>query len=251
MGPYDETQLRKVADAPTIKIIEKWHSVTDSVIGRPIPVVVDNRRNNPNQASTKDEMNTAFPAGYQGKVVLSVWLDSFPAFKPILLTHEVGHWVLKLQGFRSFIRTPRDPMAEGLFNDMASHRPLYALRKSMGHDSQPEADSRCDHDIELCSQPGKGDELLSALYLADDLLNCSWKKREKLKWALSKYRPNAMKIATKIIRVSSEFDLYSPMSNVAFREKLVRKLNMPGKWTEKDDATEIKKLIVEVEGTQP
>jgi hypothetical protein len=60
-----------------------------------------------------------------------------------------------------------------------------------------------------------------------------------------------MKIATKIIRVSSEFDLYSPMSNVAFREKLVRKLNMPGKWTEKDEATEIKKLIVEVEGTQP
>jgi hypothetical protein len=247
MAPYRENQLRKIADPPTIKAIDTWHSLSTQVIGRPLEVVVDNRRNNPQFSSFDGELNVAIPAGYQGRVVLSVWLDSFPNYNPLMLTHEVGHWILHLQGFRGFIRQPRDGKVEGLFNDVASHLPLYAFQKSIGHDPQTEIDSRCDHNIRLCKNASGADTLLSALLLSDDLLNCSWKKRQELEWTIRKYQPDIMKQVDKIISIASDFNLSNPVANLAFRKGLLKKLNMPGKWVEKDDVKATKELILHIE----
>ena len=219
------------------------------MLGRPLEVVAENRRKNPQPVSFFDgQVNFARPAGYQRQVVLSVWLDSFPDYSPLMLTHEVGHWILNFRGFRGFVRQPREPNVEGLVNSLAHHPPLYVLQKSVGHDPKPEIDSRCDHNIRLCSEHRKEDPLLSALYISDDLLNCSWKKRRELEWVVAKYRPKTMKLVTRITNMAADFDLSDPLINLAFLKKLLKKLKMPGRWIEKDDERTTRELISEVEG---
>ena len=232
-------------------MIDLWHSVSKSALGRPIEVVADNRRNHPELRMMKDEYNVAFPAGYKGKVVLSVWLESFPNLKPLILNHEIGHWVLKFKGFRGMICNPRDKLKEGLLNDVASHRPLYCLQKSVGHDPQSEVDSRYDHNIKLYSQPGFPDKVVSVLYLVDDLLNCSYKKRSQLEWTLRRNHPSILQIVERILTIASNHDLSIPDQNVEFRKKLVKELNLSGVWSEKDDVKSTKSLIFEVEGRAP
>jgi len=97
--PFLENEIRKLADIPTNRMVDLWHDVCNSTLNRPLEVVVENRWKHPRLSSSRHEVNTAFPAGYKGKVVLSVWVESFPDLKPILISHEVGHWVLNLQGF--------------------------------------------------------------------------------------------------------------------------------------------------------
>jgi len=252
MGPYEDSEILKTADSPTARAIEIWRSESSKALGKPLEVVIDNRRNNPNFASINGEFNTAFPLGYKNRVVLSVWLDSFPRYKPLTLTHEIGHWTLKFQGFHAFLRQPREPMLEGLFNDAASHLPLYAFQKSIGHNPQVDIDSRCEHDIRLSAQSTKGDPIICGLMMADDWMNCSaYKMRQKLKWTLQKYQPQSWIVLEKILKVRARYDLIKPDSNIKFRKELIETLNLPGTWTEKDDIQETKKLILEIEGDKP
>jgi hypothetical protein len=252
MAPYREDQIRKIADAPTIKAIDMWRSLTARAFGKPLEVVVDNRRNNPRRqynAPVDGELSFAMPCGYKGQVVLSVWLEPFPKYNPLALTHEIGHWILHLQGFRGFIRQPRSSTLEGLFNDVASHPPLYALQRSIGHDPQAGIDSKCNHNIVLCSQPKKGDPVICGLMLADDWLNCSsYKMRQKLKWTVQKYQPQTWAVLESILKTKSEYDILKADTNFAFRRALIERLKITGKWTEKDDIEGTKKLIIEIEG---
>ena len=248
MAPYQESELRRLADVPTIRMIDLWHSLCNKLLGRSIEVVVDNRRNNPELRSSPHEVNMARPAGYKGKVVLSVWLESFPNLKLLVVAHEIGHWVLYLQGFRAIFCDPRNLALEGLLNSLASHVPLYALQRSVGHDPQVEIDSRCDHDIRLFSGPNTVDELSSALCLADDLLNCSFKKRPQLKWILRKNYPETLELVERIVAIASDHNLLNPEQNIAFRRRLIKEMKLEGAWTESDNVNSIKDLILEVEG---
>lgn len=251
MTPYRESQFRKLADPPTLAMINEWHSVSNSVLARPIEIVVDDRRNNPKIPPIPGEINLAYPIAIKQEVVLGVWVESFPSLKLQTVAHEIGHWVLKLRGFRGMLRQPRDIPREGIFNDVASHRPLYALQRSTGYDPQNEVDSRCDHDIKLCSQRGAIDEKLSALYFADDLLNGSYKKRRQLKSALRKKQPNTLRYVDRILHVASEHDPLNPEQNIAFRRMLVKELKLAGTWSEQDDIKRTKELIKKAEGKAP
>jgi len=236
MAPYQESELLKRTDAATRKMIDLWHSVSEKVLGRPVEVVVDNRRVDPELRSILYEVNMARPGRYKEKVVLAVLLESFPTLKPPLITHEIGHWVLKLQGFRGMIRHPRDKEMEGLLNDVASRVPLYALQRSVGHDPQHEVDSRCDQDIETFTHPVPWDEVRKALYLADDLLNCSFDKREQLKSTLRRNHPTTLKTVERIVANASDYNLLNPEQNIAFRREIIREMKLEGEWSEFDDA---------------
>jgi len=249
MTPYRESELLRLTDMGTSKMIDRWHSVSEKVVGRPIEVVVDNRRVVPEFRSIPYEVNVARPVGYKRKVVLAVLLDSFPTLKPLLVTHEIGHWVLKLQGFRGMIRHPRDQETEGLLNDVGGHVPLYDLQRSVGHDAQHEVDSRCDQDIETFSRPVAWDEVRKTLYLADDLLNGSFEKRQRLKSALHRNHATALETVEMIVAISSEYNLLDPEQNMTFRRRVVTEMRLEGEWSEHDDVKQIKDLILEVEGT--
>jgi len=121
----------------------------------------------------------------------------------------------------------------------------YAPRKRGGSYFQ---DSRCDQDVRLFSQPGAAGEAVSALCLADDLLNCPFKKRAQLKWALHQNRPNTLRLVERIVDIASGHDLFDPEQNIEFRRKLVKEMTLGGVSSEPDEAKSMKDLILEVEG---
>jgi hypothetical protein len=250
MAPYREEQIRKTADAPTIKAIDMWRLLSTQVLGKPLEVIVDNRRNMPlaeYNAPIDGELSFAATLGYKGQVVLSVWLEPFPKYNPITLTHEIAHWILHLQGYHGLIRAPRYGLLEGEINDLASHKLVHALQRSIGHEPQVEIDSRGNHNIRLSSQSKKADPIIFGLMLADDWLNCSYKIRQKLKWTLQKYQPQTWAVVESILKTASQYVLSQPDANLAFRKEVLKNLKITGNWTEKDEIERTKKLILEVE----
>jgi len=243
--PFLESEVRKLTDSPTNKMIDLWHEMCKGKFNRSIEIVVENRRRHPQFRSTPHEVNTAFPTSYKARAVLSIWVESFPGLRPMIISHEIGHWVLKLQGFRGMFRRPRDFFLEGLLNSLATHPPLYRLQRQVGHDPQNDIDARCDHYRQLFSQHGRADDLTSALGLADDLMNCSFKNRQQLEWTLSKNRVNTQRLVERILNIASNYDLYDAESNVAFRRTLVNEMKL-GNWVSSDDLKPIKDLILEV-----
>lgn len=97
-------------------------------------------------------------------------------------------------------------------------------------------------------RPGPIDDASSALYLADDFLNCSYKKRGQMKQALRKKHPNTMRYVERIVRIASQHDLLNPEQSIAFRRRLIKELKLRGVWSEQDDVSRIKDLILKVEG---
>jgi len=240
MPPYREDQLRRLVDQPTNKMIDQWSAISQGIVGRPIEVVVDNRRNHPVYRRFTHEVNTAIPAVYKGQVVLSVWLESFP--KLDLVSHEIGHWVLKLKGFSSLSCQPPSRYQEYL-NSLASHPPLYDFQRRLGSHPEVEIEARTDHDIRLCLQPKtKEDQVASALYLSDDLLNCSQEKREELRCVVSNNYPQVMMSIQIVLDAASKHNLLDPVQNLMFRKSLADKLKLYGRWSEARDVSELKDL---------
>ena len=247
--PLLEREICKLTDNPTCTMINIWHDICDYALRRRIEVVAESRRKHPKLRYSQHEINTAFPAGYKGKVVLSVWVESFPALKPIVMSHEVGHWVLNLRGFRGMLHCPRHSDTEVLLNSLASHPPLYRLQREAGHDPQAEIDSSCDQNSRLFSQPGRINEVTGALRLADDILNCSFKNRERLEWTLGRNHPNTLRLVNRIVALASDYNLLDPEENIAFRKKLIEEMNLGDTWRDSDNIEAIRKLIQKVEGT--
>jgi hypothetical protein len=170
----------------------------------------------------------------EGKVVLSLWLDSLSNVNPILVTHEIGHWVLKLQGFQGFIYQPKKHSdIEILLNSMAHHPPLYALQRSFGHEPQ--------------ETKGRQSWTRNALLLADDLINCSEAYRTHLKKIVSKKHPLTTKLLEKILILPPYYNLLNPDQNLKFSKKVILDLKLGDGWYEID---EVKTLISMVDQAQ-
>jgi hypothetical protein len=235
---HREADLRQIANPATLSVINKWTELSKTVVERAIEIVVDH----PSRTNIRlgDEDNFAVPAKFRGVPVLGVFVHAYPNIDQYIVSHEIGHWILKLQGFSSIISKPRNFRPEALLNSLASHPPLYELLVTFGHNPQIEIDSRTDHNIGLVSQLRERleDPKNSALYLADDVLNCSSEKRVQLESKLQVHRPEIMSLLQKIISIRSSYDLSHRKSNMAFRKHLVSELNLGGEWDEHDDIKE-------------
>jgi hypothetical protein len=247
MPPYRDSALRRIADTATIEMMDLWKAETIRVVGQPIEIIADNRRNSVRFRSFEGQLSTAMPEKYGGQLALRLWLEVFPNPDMLIIAHEIGHWVLKLQGFQNLACEPPHPRGP-LLNDVASHVPLYALQRSVGHNPQPEIDLRTDHNIGLCSE-GKGksvDEKTSALLFADDRLNCSATKREQLIAALRENLPEVSKLVEVIVRTAEGYDLLNTQQSLSFRYKLVEVLELEGKWKAVDEVEALKRHLREV-----
>jgi hypothetical protein len=214
--------------------------------------MIGNRREHRQLSSFSGELYVAFPVIIEGKVVLSLWLDSLSNVNPILVTHEIGHWVLKLQGFQGFIYQPKKHSdIEILLNSMAHHPPLYALQRSFGHEPQLEIDSRSIDNIEVFSKEketkGRQSWTRNALLLADDLINCSEAYRTHLKKIVSKKHPLTTKLLEKILILPPYYNLLNPDQNLKFSKKVILDLKLGDGWYEID---EVKTLISMVDQAQ-
>jgi len=228
-------------------MLNLWHSLCKEKIGIPIEVMIGNRREHPQLKSTVGEVYTAFPVIIEGKIVLSLWLDSLSNVNSIIVTHEIGHWVLKLKGFRGMIYQPEKHCdIEILLNSMAHHPPLYALQRSLGHEPQIEIDSRADHDIKIFSKERETSKkqfrVKNALLLADDFLNCSSEKRMQLEEIVKRRHLNTARYLWKILSIASHYNLLNPKQNLRFSRKVIRKLKLGDEWYVADELEELIKM---------
>lgn len=247
MKLYPETSVRQGVDKPTIAMLDLWQSLSEQTIGIPIEAMVGNRKEQPQLSSYSGEINTAFPHIIKGKLVLVLWLEPVSDVKDIIITHEIGHWILKLQGFQTFQRRrQKHSNIEIMLNSTSQHPPLYALQRSIGHEPQAEVDSRCIHNIKLFS---KGKELKqrklwvnNALMLADDAFN-SENNRQILINVLRARHPNTLNLLRKLIELESSYDLLVPDQNLNFCRQVIETLKLGDDWYNPDEVESLASMV--------
>lgn len=250
MKLYRETAIRKQGDKPTIAMLDLWQSLSVQTIGVPIEVMVGNRKEqtlHPQLRSYPGKINTELPEIFKGKVRLIVWLESLSDIKYIIITHEIGHWILKLRGFQPFmVRGRENSEIEIFLNSMAEHPPLYALQRSIGHEPQAEIDSRCLHNIKLFSKVKEAQQrevrIRNALMLADDIFN-SEENRQLLINVLTQRHPNTLNLLRKLIELESSYDLLVPDQNLNFREQVIEVLELGQGWNKRDEVKNLSSLV--------
>jgi hypothetical protein len=213
-----------------------------------IEIMIGNRRENPQLSSFAGELYTAFPTVVEKKVVLSVWLDYLTNVNSMLVTHEIGHWVLKLQGFHGMIYQPKKHCdMEILLNSLVQHPPLYALQRSLGHEPQIEIDLRANHNIKISSYSretgGRQLWVNNALLLADDLINCSDEERKKLMEAVSEKHPNTRRLIEKVLDAVPYYDLLNAEQNLRFTKRIIKNLELKGTWNAPDELKELVSMV--------
>jgi hypothetical protein len=176
MEYISEIDLNKRVDHATQEMLKSWHDYCLDRIGNNLQVVVADRRLNAALVN-QPGFNTAFPYKIDEDLCLVLWLDSVQTLDSILITHELGHWLLKLQGFKAFTNT-HNPYGEIVtsLNSLAQHPALYKLQRSFGHDPQAMIDSKTNQDTSSFSNEPEGrSELwaMDSLLAADDILNSS------------------------------------------------------------------------------
>jgi len=247
MKLYPETGIRKGVDKPTIAVLDLWKSLSEQIIGIPIEVMIGNRKEQPQLRSFSGEVNTAFPHIIEGKLRLVLWLEPLSDVKDIIITHEIGHWILKLRGFQAFQRKrQKHSNIEIMLNSMAQHPPLYALQRSIGHEPQDEIDSRCLHNIRLFSKGKKAQQkevwICNALMLADDIFN-SEENRYPLINVISMRHPNTSELLKKLIELKSSYNLLVPDQNQIFCEQIIKALKLGDDWYNPDEVKGLASMV--------
>jgi len=253
MKLYRETAIYKRADKATIAMLDLWRSLSEEKVGVQIEVMAGNRREHQQLSSFSGELNTAWPVTVEGKVVLTLWLDSFINVNPLVITHEIGHWVLKLQGVLGFIYQPQPHSnIEILLNSFAHHPLLYALQRSLGHEPQPEIDSRVLNDIKVFSNKKETRDtqswIANALLFADDLTNCSDTYQKRLKGVVKRKHPNTAKLLNRILALVPHYNPIRPDKNFQFsrrpiQRRIIKDLKLGAGWREIDEAETLKSMV--------
>lgn len=249
MKIYRETALRKPEDKAIIAMLDLWHSLSEQKIGASIEVMVGNRKEHQNLKTFSGELYTAMPQIIEGKAALVLWVNDIKKpVEEIIITHEIGHCILKLQGFKAFQRKhQKHSNIEIMLNSMAHHPPLYELQRSIGHDPQVEIDLRCIHNIKLFSK-GKKEahqkevRIQNTLMLADDYFN-SEENRYPLINVISKRHPNTSKLLKKLIELKSSYNLLVPDQNMIFCEQIIEELELGDDWYNPDEVEGLVSMV--------
>lgn len=251
MKIYHETALIEQADGPTMAMLDLWRSLSLQETGAAIEVMIGNRKENPQLKSFTGELYIAYPRVIGGKVVLALWMDSLRSVKSIIVTHELGHWILKLQGFSGVIYTrQKHNNTEILLNSMAHHPPLYNLQRSVGHEPQEEIDSRCENDIRIFSRDKESKRreiwVSNAFLLFDDVLNCSEQNRGALENVVSRRHPKTWKLVKEVLELARSYDLLDANGNATFCQKVIEGLELGKEWKKLDEVEGLMRLVQKV-----
>ncbi len=229
-----EADLRAQDDQPTVAMLDLWGSLAQEKVAVPIEVVAIDRREYPPTSKFQGELNTAVPMIVGGRVVLALLLEvEDGSFEEIQVTHEIGHWVLNLQGSLK-IRHRQDPsgnLGVGI-SSMATHPALYELQRSIGHDPLIEIDRRARQNAEQFSKQPEGQSptkhMEFAVMLADDLMNCSEDLRPPLKEVVRENQPHTARYLDIVLDTASHYDLLPVGQPHKFMRRLVRNLGLKG-----------------------
>lgn len=250
MKPFPESYIRENADGPTLKMLDLWKKISEDIIGRSIEVMIGDRKDNPELKYVDGEINAAYPGVYEGKVVLPIWLEHPKTFDPLIITHEIGHWILLITGFKGLVnKFGRQSGIDINMNSLAQHIPLYKLQREFGHDPQNIIDTRAKTNLNTLA---RGTEFLLgdrwaefALLFADDISNCSEEIKKDIMEILQEDYPVTLSFLEKITSILSKYDLNDPKSNLAFLKNLVNTLYLGEGWKVMDEVVELRQMIIE------
>ncbi len=245
-----ESAILKQADEPTEKMLALWHKLCRDVLNGDLEVGVASRREYKPTKHLEGEINFAIPLSVNGNPMLVLFFDNLKSVEHVLITHELGHEILKLQGFKG-IQKSNEPHSneEILFNSMCQHPALYVLQRSLGHDPQHEIDKKARHDLSLLKpepfalyrlKPKISAE--TVLYLADSILNCHPDISEALFAKLDDIRPEAAKCIRDICCIHDSFDPTKLDSYPAFVQAIMQRLRFGAEWTILDEIPGLKAL---------
>ncbi len=100
MEYFPEDVLRDYGDEPTNLMLDLWHKECLKQFKNDIEVIMVDRRHNPQLRDIPGTVNSASPCVFDNKMHLALWLESVYPLEPVLVTHELGHWILALRGFK-------------------------------------------------------------------------------------------------------------------------------------------------------
>jgi len=246
MNLFKEKTLIEQSDEPVRKMLKTWHELCIQKVSFDIEVLVGNRKDNKDLSHFRGELNTAYPHLIENEVRLVLWLDSFSNVDRRIITHELGHWVLNLKGYRSLIYKD-DRNLDIFLNSLCSHPQLYSLQKSLGHNPQDIIDDRAKSNIDVFKKDKEPTNktliIKNALILADDFINCSENVKKNLTVALFYNHQSTLKLVNKIVKLKQYYDLTHVSKNFNFMKKIIQIINLDiGKWLENDNIKELKEL---------
>lgn len=235
-----EKSIREKTDEPTRKMIDLWHKLCKENYGETYEVLLGNRHDHKQLKEFKGELNTAFPGHVKGKNVIVIWLEQLKAVDFVMITHELGHFVLHLSNFDTYTyKKTEQSNIEILLNSMAHHPALYNLQRSLGHKPQYIIDDRAKDNIEKFSKTPEPDIknlwIENALLLSDDIINSSKILNEKLKRIISSNHPKTFNYIDKILSLTPYYDLFKPHRNIRFMKKVIDVLDIDKGWWDKRD----------------
>jgi hypothetical protein len=240
---YPETELRNKTDMPTIKMLDLWHEECRKRLESDIPVQIADRKENPRFKDFDSPFSTATPQELENKLCLVLWLESMEPLDCLLVTHELGHFVLALQGFKCLIDS-YSPSGEigGMLNSFAQHPPLFVLQRALGHEPQQMIDAKVRYDISIYEGMNRlPDEyyIRDGLLVADDLNNCSPDEKQRLIQAVSRKYPKIYNVARIVLESLQYYVLNNPKENFKLLRNLRKVLKLGSSWVELDYAAKL------------
>jgi hypothetical protein len=246
-----ENEIRKQADKPTNKMVDLWQQLCLKEIGHSVEVLVFNRRDSP-YLENCDGVNTNYLINWKGNASLGLFLDDTLNLNYKIVTHELGHWILKLQG-EKLVRNNDEEFGVGiemLLNNLCSHPALYKIQRSVGHEPQREIDSRTNHDIVLASKIVETDDpqnqIENAIYFSDDLINCSENHRKGLQRIISNKLPRTDKMINIILEIKGTKDISIIENANTFPLEIIKQLRLGGNWSVGNSVEVLKNFVLKL-----
>lgn len=246
---WTEETLRDGADEAIIRCLDLWHSLCERHFQTRVEVRVGSRKDCPFTAQIRGELHTAIPICHEGKVILLLLFDDTSCVEEVIVTHELGHWVIKLQGYLGLIyHDARHSNEEILLGSLAHHSPLYKLQRSLGHEPQIEIDNRATHNVEVFGRSSERQvdlrsRRLNALILGDDLLHCSEEYAALLRTTLARNHPTTLSYVDTILETIPHYDYLFPTGNADCFLRVAQNLRLTGRWEPVDESMAIRELI--------
>lgn len=234
----------------TIPMLELWKELSQQTFGTVIEVGIANRQEHDQLKHVKGELNTGYIHNINGKTMLVIYVNSTKNVQDIIVSHEIGHWALKLQGYKAMKNKDTEhSFVEVLLNSMCHHIPLYKLQREQRADPQPEIDNRTKHNRKLFSNENESKTSIvqNVLLATDDLLNCSDFRKKKYLKVLKRKHPRTYKDVQILLELATSYELTKSTENGAFAKKVLELLDVEGNWDYIDEIPTVKKLIVESE----
>ena len=237
MEYVSESTVRGHGDEAVNALLDVWHQECKAHFKRDIDVILADRTDNTQLRDIPGAIFGASPLIMANKMVLTIWVDTVDRIQPVMITHELGHWVLLLRGYKTMINPQHRPDETAVnLNALAHHPPLYELQQSIGHDPLELTDPDTERDVNFFNNMKYRDAsyfLSDALRAADLMTTCSEHLRHRLEDVLKKRMPITNQYAHTILDVLETHNLTEPEKNLAFVTELLKELKLKD-WVELD-----------------